>query len=118
VPGPPELTFQYIDVRDLAWWTLDAVVVGRRGPYNVVCPPDDATMAQLCKACVEVTGAAADLVWGTPEHIEAAGVQPWTDLPIWLPPGELHRYMHGADVTRAVEAGLSCRSIGDTVAHT
>jgi 2'-hydroxyisoflavone reductase len=117
-PGPPELTFQYIDVRDLATWLLDAVAAGRNGPYNVVCPPDHATMAQLFDACVAVTGADVELIWRTPEQIEAAGVRPWTDLPIWLPPGELHQYMHEADVSRAVAAGLSCRPLHQTVAAT
>jgi nucleoside-diphosphate-sugar epimerase len=118
VPGPPELTFQYVDVRDFATWILDAAAAGRSGPFNVVCPHGHATMADLFEACVAVTGAAAELVWRTPEQIEAAGVKAWTDLPIWLPPGELHHYMHEADVTRAVGAGLRCRPLGQTVADT
>jgi nucleoside-diphosphate-sugar epimerase len=118
VPGPPGLTFQYIDVRDLATWILDAAVAGRSGPYDLICPPDHATMAQLFDACVGVTGGHAELVWRTPEQVEAAGVQPWTDLPIWLPPGELHQFIHQADVTRAVAAGLSCRPLRQTVADT
>jgi hypothetical protein len=75
-------------------------------------------MAQLFDACVQATGADAELVWRTPEQVEAAGVQPWTDLPILLPPGELHQYMHQADVTRAVAAGLSCRPLFQTVVDT
>ncbi|MCW2916673.1 MAG: reductase [Actinomycetia bacterium] len=40
------------------------------------------------------------------------------DLPIWLPPGEDHDLIHGADVSKALAAGLRCRPIADTVADT
>ena len=33
-----------------------------------------------------MTGSDAELVWVSPETVEAAGVEPWTELPIWLPP--------------------------------
>ncbi len=38
-PGPRELALQYIDVRDLAQWTLDAVQGGLGGAYNLVSEP-------------------------------------------------------------------------------
>ncbi|MFF5447868.1 SDR family oxidoreductase [Streptomyces sp. NPDC012888] len=117
-PGPRELPLQYIDVRDLARWTLDAAAAGRGGPYNLVSPSGHATMDSFLTACAEVTGGTAELRWTDPQRILEAGIQPWTELPVWLPPGDDHTFMHGGDVTRAVRAGLTCRPVTETVADT
>ncbi|MGW0391740.1 NAD-dependent epimerase/dehydratase family protein [Streptomyces sp. NPDC003042] len=117
-PGHSELPLQYIDVRDLARWTLDASVAGHAGAYNLVSPVGHATMGALLDACAAATGAAAELRWTDAAAIEEAGVQPWTELPIWLPEGELHDYMFGGDVTKALAAGLKCRPVEETVADT
>jgi nucleoside-diphosphate-sugar epimerase len=117
-PGPRDSGLQYIDARDLAAWALDAAGQGLNGAYNVVSPPDHTTMEKLLRACIDVTGSDADLVWTDPETILGAGIQPWTDLPIWLPPGEAHDTMHRANVDKAVAAGLRCRPVGETVADT
>jgi 2'-hydroxyisoflavone reductase len=56
-PGPRDLPLQYVDVRDLAEWTLGAAETGAAGPYNLISPSGHATMGTLLDACVEVTGA-------------------------------------------------------------
>ncbi|MEU1231778.1 NAD-dependent epimerase/dehydratase family protein [Streptomyces sp. NPDC005828] len=117
-PGPRSTPVQYIDVRDLAAWTLDAVAAGLSGPYNLVSPPGHTTMGGLLDACVRATGADAELRWTEPEALLAAGAEPWTELPVWLPPGEMYDAMHTADVSRAVAAGLRCRPVEETVADT
>ncbi|WP_412075912.1 NAD-dependent epimerase/dehydratase family protein [Streptomyces xanthophaeus] len=117
-PGRPGLPLQYVDVRDLARWTLDAAAAGRGGAYNLVSPPGHATMGSFLDACAAATGAVAEARWTDASVIEAAGIEPWTELPVWLPEGELHDYMFGADVTKALEAGLVCRPVEETVADT
>lgn len=117
-PGPRDLALQYVDARDLASWVLDAAAAGLSGPYNVVSPPGHTTMGELLDACVRVTGSDARLRWTEPAVITDAGIAPWTALPIWLPPGELHDALHRGDVSRAVAAGLRCRPVSETVADT
>ncbi|MFG1809968.1 NAD-dependent epimerase/dehydratase family protein [Streptomyces sp. NPDC049040] len=117
-PGPRDLPLQYIDARDLAEWTLDALTAGLGGAYNLVSPPGQATMGSLLDACARATGADAEFVWADPETVTAAGVEPWTDLPVWLPPGTMHDAMHRSDVGKAVRAGLTCRDVEQTVADT
>ncbi|MFJ3921521.1 reductase [Streptomyces sp. NPDC090022] len=117
-PGPRDLPVQYVDVRDLAGWTLDAAAAGLSGPYNLACPNGHATLGDLLQACAEVTGGRAELRWTDPQRVLDAGVQPWTELPVWLPRGELYDFMYGGDVTRAVGAGLKCRPVEETVAGT
>ncbi|MFH9857872.1 NAD-dependent epimerase/dehydratase family protein [Streptomyces sp. NPDC017202] len=118
-PGPRELPLQYVDVRDLAEWTLKAVERELSGPFNLMSPQGHTTMGELLEACVRVTGGPAELRWTAPETVLAAGIEPWTQLPVWVPPGsDLHDALHAADVSRALAAGLSCRPVGETVADT
>jgi 2'-hydroxyisoflavone reductase len=117
-PGPASLPLQYIDARDLADWTLSALEAGLGGPYNLVSPPGHTTMSALLAAAVAVTGATAVLRWADPAVITDAGVAPWTDLPIWTPPGEMHDALHASDVSRALATGLRCRPVTETVADT
>ncbi|GHA20746.1 reductase [Streptomyces purpurascens] len=118
-PGPRELPLQYVDVRDLAEWILHAAERELSGPYNLASPQGHATTGALLEACARVTGGAAELRWTEPEVILEAGVEPWTQLPVWVPPGsDLHDALHSADVSRAVEAGLDCRPVAETVADT
>ncbi|MEW2508568.1 NAD-dependent epimerase/dehydratase family protein [Streptomyces sp. NPDC046870] len=118
-PGPRDLPVQYVDVRDLAEWLLGALERGLSGPYDLVSPPGHTTMGGLLEACLRATGADAELRWTDPEVILAAGIEPWTELPVWVPPGgEMHDAVHGADVSRALATGLVCRTVGETVADT
>jgi nucleoside-diphosphate-sugar epimerase len=57
-PGPQDAQIQYIDVRDLAIWSLDAAEHGLQGPYNLISPPTHTTMRELLEACVQATGSA------------------------------------------------------------
>jgi nucleoside-diphosphate-sugar epimerase len=117
-PGPPDRPLQYIDCRDLAAWMLSAAERGLGGAFNTVSRPGHATMASLLEAARDVTGSRASLVWVTPEVIERAGIQPWTELPIWLPPDGESAGMHDGDVSAAYAAGLTCRPVGQTIADT
>ncbi len=117
-PGPQDSGLQFVDVRDLAAWTLAAAEDGRGGPYNVASAPGHTTMRALLETCREVTGSDAELVWRTPEEILAAGVQPWTQLPIWLPPGEDYDAVQTTNVSKALAVGLRCRPAAETVADT
>ncbi len=117
-PGPRDAGLQYIDVRDLATWTLDAIEQGLDGPYNVVSPPGHTTMGELLETANAVTGGRAELRWSEPQAIVDAGIEPWIELPIWLPAGEEHDYMHQGDVTKALATGLKNRPVAETVADT
>ncbi|SCF38241.1 reductase [Micromonospora mirobrigensis] len=117
-PGPVDLPLQYVDVRDLAAFLLDQGAAGLGGPVNLVSRTGHASMGELLAACVAATGSAAELRWVSPDRLLAAGVQPWNDLPIWIPPGHEYRWMQQRDVSRAYAAGLSCRPVGETVADT
>jgi nucleoside-diphosphate-sugar epimerase len=117
-PGPRDLKLQYIDARDLALFLLDAVPRGLTGAYNVIGPPGHTTMGELLEVANEVTGGRALLRWTAPEVIEAAGIEPWIHLPIWLPAGEDYDHIHRGNVARALDAGLTVRPVRETINDT
>lgn len=120
-PGPRRTPLQFIDVRDFAEWTLTAAAGGLGGAYNLASERAHTTMEELLTACVHVTGSAAELRWTEPGEILSAGVEPWGDLPIWVPRMEavdLHNAVYGLSVARALGAGLRCRPAVETVADT
>jgi hypothetical protein len=53
-----------------------------------------------------------------PSAVTAAGIEPWTELPIWLPPDSEFAGLHAANVERAHAAGLHCRPVEQTVEDT
>ncbi len=118
-PGTPQLELQYIDVRDLARFVLDASLNGHSGAFNVVSRRGHANMGSLLEAGLAVAGGdEAHLTWVAPEFVVDSGIEPWTELPIWIPPDHEYAGMHAANVERAHAAGLRCRPVSETVADT
>lgn len=117
-PGSATDPIQYIDARDLAAFLLSAGAIGASGPFNVVGERGSTSLGDLLDACVRVTGSDAVLRWIDQERVLAAGIEPWTQLPVWLPTGQDADAMHHGDVSRAIEAGLRQRPLAETVADT
>jgi nucleoside-diphosphate-sugar epimerase len=117
-PGPRDRPLQYIDARDLATWMLAAARRQLSGVFNTVSPPGHTTTGRLLDLCCQVTGSDAQLVWVSPEQVEAAGIAPWTEMPIWVPPTGEYAGLHNGNVKAALREGLRCRPTEETVADT
>jgi nucleoside-diphosphate-sugar epimerase len=114
-PGDPERTVQLIDVRDLAAWFLDLAEGRRAGVFNATSPRGRTTMREVLEAAVAATGSDARLTWVPDDALVEAGVEPWMELPLWIPERD------GAgtwqvDAARAEAAGLRARPVAHTVA--
>lgn len=117
-PGASTDPIQYIDARDLAAFLLTAGSIGASGPFNVVGERGAVSLGDLLDACIVATDSDAVLRWTEQDRVLAAGIEPWTQLPVWLPTGEAADAMHHGDVSRAIEAGLQRRSVTETVTDT
>lgn len=113
-PGAPERRVQLIDARDLAAFMLDLAERGVGGRFNGVAPIGQAAMSEVLGAAVEATGSGAELCWIPDAALERAGVEGWTELPLWLPPSLEGTWRVGT--ARAQAAGLRCRPVAETVA--
>ncbi len=117
-PGRPGRPLQHVDARDLARWLLAALDGGVEGPVDVASRSGHATTQDLLGACLAATGSRAELVWVPEADLAAAGAEPWTHLPCWVPEGgEWAGFLEG-DTSRAAALGLRCRPVGETVADT
>jgi nucleoside-diphosphate-sugar epimerase len=114
-PGDPERFVQLIDARDLAAWMLDLAEQRVPGAFNGTAPAGRTTMREVLEAAVAATGSVAELVWLPDERLKAAGVEPWTELPLWSPADEWPGTW-AVGTERAQAAGLRCRPIAETVA--
>jgi 2'-hydroxyisoflavone reductase len=61
---------------------------------------------------------AARLVWIDDKQLVEAGVEPWSELPLWVPVDSIDRCIHGMDSRRAQAKGLAYRPLTETVADT
>jgi nucleoside-diphosphate-sugar epimerase len=114
-PGEPDRSVQLVDARDLAAFMLDLAEQRVAGAFNGTRPPGQQTMGEVLDAAVAATGSGAELVWIPDERLQAADVEPWMELPLWLPASEFPGTWQVGTV-RAHEAGLRCRPIAETVA--
>jgi 2'-hydroxyisoflavone reductase len=115
-PGRPGHPVQVIDVRDLAEWTLPMVQAGETGVYNATGPDYVLTMGALLDICQAVSGGDATFTWIDERYLLDQGVQPWSELPLWIP--EDQDTLSTTDVRRAIAAGLTFCPIAQTVADT
>jgi 2'-hydroxyisoflavone reductase len=138
-PGGPDQPVQVIDVRDLAQWIVRAAEAGTTGVFNATGPATPLGLGRILDACI-----AASQSTGSPDEVRRVGghaaagashpatitwvdeafllereVRYWQDLPAVLPESDpKYRGMARIDVSKAVAAGLTFRSIEETVKDT
>jgi nucleoside-diphosphate-sugar epimerase len=117
-PGDPAVHTQVIDVRDLAEFTLNLTERGESGRWNAVGPAHPLEMGVLLALCKEVSVSDAYFVWADNKQLLDRGVEPWTDLPLWLGGDPDYEWMDRVDPAPAVAAGLRHRPLDEIVADT
>jgi 2'-hydroxyisoflavone reductase len=115
-PQGPTVPVQYIDVRDLAAWTVDAGCAGLAGIYNATGPAFRQEIGDFLNICRQIATVESTLTWVSPEFIEANQIAPFLDLPLWVP-SEMAGLL-AVDCRRALAAGLSFRPTDDTIQAT
>lgn len=115
-PGKPERQSQFIDVRDLADWTLDMVERRASGTYNATGPADPLTLGSLLEICRQVSGSDARFTWVSDEFLLQHKVAPYTELPLWMPEAEAAWEM--VSIQKALAAGSKFRPLEQTVRDT
>ncbi len=118
MPGSLDRKIQFIDVRDLAGWTLKMVEAGRSGTYNATGPEEPLTMIELLEACRSAAERDVHFTSVSEAFLLEQGVTPWMELPLWMPtPGPMDGLME-VSCRRALDAGLTCRPLADTIEDT
>jgi 2'-hydroxyisoflavone reductase len=116
-PGDPGAPVQFVDARDLAAWLVKLALEGPGGAFNATGPAEPLTFAELLDRAAAAIGSDANVVWVDEQKVIDAGIEGWSELPLWLPGGD-YAGMAQADASRAREAGLTFRPLEETVIDT
>ena len=107
-PGPPERPVQFVDVRDLAEWIVDASEQRLTGAFNATSEP---------YAFADVV-AGADVTWVDDGFLLEREVGEWMELPLWIAHTPGQERFHEVATTKAHACGLRHRPLAETSAAT
>ncbi len=113
-PGDPADPVQLIDARDAAAWLLQHALLRTTGCFNLTGPLQPTTIGETLQTVIDAVAPAARLQWVDTATLLAHGVQPWTELPLWLPAQSAGGMQ--VDIGKARASGLLCRPLLQTVA--
>jgi len=113
-PGDGTDPVQLIDARDLTEWLVRLGEAQRSGIFNGVGPAGDLSMAEMLYGIRAVTSTPVDFTWVPIPFLRQHDVQPYSDMPIWIPGDPLSRVGNAASLA----AGLTFRPLAVTAADT
>jgi 2'-hydroxyisoflavone reductase len=122
-PGSSSRPIQLIDARDLAEWALALSSASVTGTFNAAGPKSVLTMGEMLQACRDMCGNEAEFTWVSDDFLQEQKIQPWTELPFWLPetepgtPGDVGG-IFSLSLKRAIDKGLNLRPLHETVEDT
>ncbi|WP_327006166.1 NAD-dependent epimerase/dehydratase family protein [Dactylosporangium sp. NBC_01737] len=117
-PGDPGERVQYVDVRDLADWTVRAAEESLTGTFDGIGTP--ITRREFHAGLQAGLGGGGTLTWVSQDFLTAHDVVAWSgprSLPLWLPLPEYAGFLT-RDTTPSLAAGLRTRPLGETAADT
>lgn len=115
-PGEPSQQVQFIDVRDLAAWTIQMVEDKALGIYNATGPDYVLTMQRLLEECNAVAENNASFTWVTEAFLQEQSVGAFVEMPLWVP-AEMAG-LEQVNCQKAIAAGLTFRPLDTTIRDT
>jgi 2'-hydroxyisoflavone reductase len=117
-PGRPERQIQLIDARDEAEWTVRMAEARKVGIFTTTGPDYILTMGQFLERIRAALGSDATFTWVSEDFLAKEEVGTWEEMPFWLPEGKEFDGMLASDVSKAIAAGLTFRSVEATARDT
>lgn len=116
-PGAPNRQVQFIDARDLGDWIVRMLEAGRGGTFNATGPLRPLAFGAFLDECRATLHADAEFVWAPEEFLLNSGVEPWSEMPLWIPQAESGGW-DSISSARAIAAGLVYRPLRETIEAT
>jgi 2'-hydroxyisoflavone reductase len=121
-PGSPRDPVQFIDVRDLAEFTIESVERNLSGTFNLLSPPGRHSIGDVVGASAEaakqITKADAEPIWIPAGFLDEQKVSAWSDMPVWVPSEGDSAGFAAVSAARAVSAGMRSRPVLETATDT
>ena len=118
VPDELDAPAQVVDARDIADFLITAIERGRHGTVNAVGPAQPITLGGFFAACRATCGPDARLAPRSRAFLEQQHVEPWSDLPLWVPLGTGYDGIVTVDPSRAIARGFRHRPLDETLRDT
>jgi len=115
-PGDPDFVTQFIDVRDLAEWTVRLAEDGATGTYHATGPAQPLPMGDVLAECQAASGGNAHFTWVSEAFLAEHAVGAYVEMPLWVPSEALG--FNRVDCAKAIAAGLTFRPLAETVRDT
>jgi 2'-hydroxyisoflavone reductase len=117
-PDKPQTPVQIVDVRDLSQFIVKLIEEDASGIYNATGPDYELMLGEFLDACKRVSNSSATFHWASAEFLKEHSVEPWSDMPVWIPDTEEDAGFSRVDVSKAIHAGLKFRAVEDTIRDT
>jgi len=117
-PGDPSDPVQFIDARDLAEWTIRMVENGETGIYNATGPERKLGIGEMLETTKGASNSSAKFTWVNADFLAAQKVEPWSDMPVWIPPRGEEAGGNQISNKRALAKGLTFRPLAETTRDT
>jgi nucleoside-diphosphate-sugar epimerase len=114
-PGTTSDPVQFIDVRDLAEWTIRMVENRETGIYNATGPAKPLVIGEMLDQIKGAVNSDATFTWVPADFLEKQKVEAWSDMPVWT--GD-ESGMARTSITRALGKGLTFRPLAETARDT
>ena len=117
-PGDGGDFVQIIDARDLSEWMIRLVERPVTGIYNALGPRTPWSFAEFLHGIKAATSADARFTWVDTDFLLAHDVQPYREMPVWMPARDGREGFGRFDISREVALGLTFRPLAVTARDT
>ena len=117
-PGDGTDPVQFIDARDLAEWIIRMAESRNFGTLNASGPRETLTIRQMLAESGSAVHSNAQLTWVPTPFLQEQKVEPWSDLPVWVPAQGDSAGFAQRNIKKALAAGLTFRPLTTTAADT
>ncbi|AEI63155.1 SDR family oxidoreductase [Corallococcus macrosporus] len=117
-PGDGKDPIQFIDARDLAAFIIRSVERNTTGIFNATGPGQDLLMRDFLEANKTTLGSDARFTWVDTDFLTKHKVEPWGDIPAWVPRTGEEGGIGKVSIAKALAAGITFRPATETIRET
>lgn len=115
-PGDGSQPTQFVDVRDLARFLIRLLEHDAGGVMHATGPREPLDLRTCLETLRAALGSDASFEWVGESFLLERGVQPWLELPLWVPASEAA--FETCDISAALAAGLEFRPLAESARDT
>ena len=87
-PDNKDQLMEFVDARDVVDWIIALLERREVGVYNAAGPAEHLTLQAFLDLAASVIGSKHTYTWASEDFLLAHKVEPWTELPLWIPQDE------------------------------